>query len=372
MHWTIKRRLFGLTISGLIFVAAVSATGYWGITSVEKTTADVAATGSAIRNHIEAGVYNDLIRADLSAVFTQKGDEQQNKVEEFAQHCKLLQERVAKARELAVDPASRSMLDKERQVVEQYLKSGDLLVNAIVHQPSQAASQLGPFLELYKDLQGEIEETSDQLEKSAKEAEASATTNGNRATRATFVMCGLSLLLLLAVATRVTLSITRPLESFSAQLDANDLTARVDQSRPDEIGHLGGCLNRFVDKVREIMGQIGETAQGVAGASETLSTTSQQITANSTETSAQAQVVSQAAQRVSQNLQTVATGAEEMGASIKEIAKNATEAAKVATSAVKVAETTNATVPSWANHRPRSARSSRSSLPSRSRRTCSR
>ncbi len=94
---TIKGKLFGLTICGLLFIAGVSITGYWGITSVENTTAAVAATGSAIRNHIEAGVYNDTARADVSAVFTAKGDEQQNKVEEFNQHCKLLQDRIGKA-----------------------------------------------------------------------------------------------------------------------------------------------------------------------------------------------------------------------------------------------------------------------------------
>ncbi len=75
MNWTIRRKLLGLTVSGLVFVASVSVTGYWGITSVEKTTASVAATSSAIRNHIEAGVYNDLTRADVSAVFQAKGDE---------------------------------------------------------------------------------------------------------------------------------------------------------------------------------------------------------------------------------------------------------------------------------------------------------
>ncbi len=329
-------------------MACVSATGYWGITTVEKTTVEVAATGSAIRNHIEAGMYNDLTRADLSAVFTQKGDDQQNKVEEFQQHCKLLRDRVNKARELAVDTASRAMLDDERKMVEQYLKAGASLVSVIVHDPSQATSQLGPYLQLYKDLQGKIEETSDQLAKSANEAELSAASKGTRATRATFVMCALSLLLLLAVATQVTLSITRPLDEFSKKFmtmaEANDLTSRVDESRQDEIGLLGGCLNRFVVKVHEILSQIAETAKDVSGASDSLSNTSQQISANSEETSAQAKVVSDSAQQVSQNLQTVATGAEEMGVSIREIAKNATEAARVATSAVKVAETTTTTV----------------------------
>ncbi len=35
---TIKRKLLGLTITGLAFVLAISATGYWGITTVEETT----------------------------------------------------------------------------------------------------------------------------------------------------------------------------------------------------------------------------------------------------------------------------------------------------------------------------------------------
>jgi methyl-accepting chemotaxis protein len=348
MRLTIKTQLFGLTISSLIFVAAVSATGYWGIASVKKTTDEVAATGSAIRNHIEAGAYNDLTRADVAAVFSQKGDEQQNKADEFAQNCKLLQDRIKKARQLAVDPASRSLLEEEGQLVDQYVKAGDALVGAILHNPSAALAQLGPFLQLYKDLQGKIEASSDQLSRSANDAETGAAAKAARATRAMLLICGLSLLLLLVVAIRISVGINGGLNAFASRLqamaDANDLTARVDADRKDEIGDLGRCLNLFVEKVHDSLSRIAQAAQGVADASKTLSTTSQQITANSEETSAQAQAVSDATQQVSQNLQTVATGAEEMGASIKEIAKNATEAAKVATSAVRVAETTTATV----------------------------
>jgi methyl-accepting chemotaxis protein len=345
---TIRTKLWGLTFIGLVFVVAVSVTGYRGITSVQKTTEDVAATGSAIRSHIEAGVYNDLTRADISAVFMQKGDEQQNKVEEFAQHCKLLADRIAKARNFAADPASRAMLDEEMQMVDQYVKAGNALVDAILHKPADAPSQLGPYLGLYKDLQGKIESTSDQLSKSASDAEAAASAKGARATHAMFMICGASLLLLLLVAVRITSSINTGLASFSsrfkAMAEANDLTARVDQTRKDEIGELGECLNMFVERVHDNLASIAEATQRVAGATEILSGTSEGITANSEETSAQAKVVSNSAAHVTQNLHTVATGAGEMGASIKEIAKNATEAAKIATSAVKVAESTTATV----------------------------
>ena len=348
MRLTIKKKLFGLTISAAVFVLAVSVTGYQGITSVYKTTVNVAATGSAIRNHIEAGVYNDLTRADIGAVFTQKGDEQQNKVEDFAQHCKLLSDRIAKARGFASDPESRIMLDDETKMVEQYVTAGHALVDAIVHKPGDAPPMLGPYMGMYKDLQEKIESTSDQLSKSAQQAETVAGLKAARATHAMFAICGVSLLLLLLVALRITSSINRGLHSFSsrfkAMAEANDLTARVDQVRKDEIGELGQCLNMFVERVHDNLASIAHAAQSVAAATETLSGTSQRISANSEETSAQAKVVSNSAGEVSQNLQTVATGAQEMGSSIKEIAKNATEAARVATSAVKVAESTTATV----------------------------
>jgi methyl-accepting chemotaxis protein len=375
MQLTIKARLLGLTISGLVFVAGVSATGYWGITSVHRTTIQVAATGSAIRNHIEAGVYNDLTRADTSAVFTAKGEEQQNKAEEFGQHCKLLQERLAKARDLAVDPASQSMLDNEKELSSQYVTAGNSLINAIIHNPSTAPGQLGPYLQLYKDLQGKIEETSDQLGKSAQEAELSATKRAARATHTMFGMCGTSLLLLLILATSVSRSITQGVdrEKMAAaevaqgaereRLAAEELTQKVnsiltvvsaagqgDLTREisvhgsDAIGQMGEGLGKFFTDLRKSIGSIGASSINLASASEELTTVSQQMSANAEETSAQTKVVSGATLQVSQNLQTVATGAEEMGASIKEIAKNATEAAKIANSAVRAAETANATV----------------------------
>ena len=348
MKLTIKLQLFGLTVSSLMFVAAVSATGYWGIASGQKATVEVAATGSAIRSHLEAGIYNDLTRGDTSAVFTAKGDEQQNKAEEFAQHSRLLQDRIARARELAGDQTSQSMLDSEKQMSAEYVKAGRSLIDAIMHNPGAAPAMLGPYLQLYKDLQGKIEETSDQLATSAKVSESGAEKKAARTTRSMFATCGISLLLLSLIAFRITLSITRGLDSFSKQFrnmaEANDLTSRVNQDRRDEIGELGKYFNLFVEKVHDILAQISQTAQGVADASERLSSTSQQITANSEETSAQADVVSKATQQVSQNLQTVATGAEEMGTSIKDIAKNATEAAHIATSAVKAAESANSAV----------------------------
>jgi methyl-accepting chemotaxis protein len=348
MKWTIRTRLFGLTLSGLLVVACVSATGYWGVTSVRKTTGEVAAIGVAIRNHLEAGMFNDMTRDDIDAVCTKKGQDQQDAVANLGAHADLLTQHTVAARKAAPDAATASLLDNENKLVREYVSATDSLAKTVVRDPSHAAAEVGHGIQLYTNLQQQFRDDSDALEDSVKAAELRADSKSASATRATFLICGVSLLLLLTIATRITLSIVRPLDAFSAKFKAmaetNDLTARVDQDRQDEIGELGQCLNLFVEKVHNILTQIVEAAQTVEGSSAQLFSTSQQIAANSEVTSAQAKVVSDSAAHVSQNLQTVAGGAEEMGACIREVARNAAEAAKVATSAVKVAQTTTATV----------------------------
>jgi methyl-accepting chemotaxis protein len=352
MRLTIKTKLFGLAVCALTFVAAVGATGYWGMASVEKTSAEVADTGSAIRNHIEAGVYNDLTRTDTSAVFTAKGDDQQNAAEEFAQHSKLLKDRIAKARDLAVDPESRSMLDYEKRLSEQYVNAGTSLITAIIHDPSRASGLLGPDLQLYKELQGKIEETSDQLEKSSQKAELGAKKTASRAARAIFAICGMSLLMLFLASFTLVRAISMSLRRLTQMIQniaegEGDVTKRLEAAGAfgnDELGEVSRLFNLFMDKLQDILRGVATHTHKLGAASQTLLEASEQITVNSGETAVQSNSVSQATQQVTQNLQSLSTGAGEMTLTVQSIATNANEAAKVAASAVSAAQTANATV----------------------------
>jgi methyl-accepting chemotaxis protein len=352
MRLTIKLQLWMMSASALTFVAGVSAAGYWGLTSVEKTSADVAAVGSAIRNHMEAGDYNDLSRADASKVFTAKGDEQQNEVEEFNQHSKLLKDRIAKARDLAIDPASRAMLDEEKQLSEHYVEAGESLIAAIVHQPSNAPGLLGPYLQLYKDLQGKIEETSDQLAKSAQEAELSAKKKSVRAAHVMFTICGLSLLIMFVGSSFLVRTVSGSLQRLTQMIQdiaegEGDVTRRLAASNrfgDNELGEVSRLFNLFMDKLQGLLRGAAADATKLAGACRQLLEASDAITVNSGETANQSNSAAQATQQVTQNLQVLSTGSAEMMSTIQSIATNAGEAAKVAGSAVTAAQTANAAI----------------------------
>ena len=348
----IKTKLLGLTATGLLFVAGVSATGYWGITSVQKTTIEVAATGAAIRNHVEAGMYKDMTRDDISAVFTKKGQDRQDSLDNLSVHGKVLAQRVDAARDSVLNPALRTILDEESILAQKYLSATDALSQAVTHDSSSTAAATERCLELYKELDEKIEDTGDQLEQSAKQTELGATKKAARATRSIFSICGISLLILFLGSFALVRTITHSLQRLTLMIQdiaegEGDVTKRLETAggaSHDELGEVSRLFNLFMDKLQEILRGVSAHTFKLTTASQELLDASEQITVNSGETAVQSNSVSRATQQVTQNLQSLSTGASEMTLTIQSIAANANEAAKVASSAVSAAQAANTTV----------------------------
>jgi methyl-accepting chemotaxis protein len=352
MRLTIKRKLFGLTICSLLFVAGESVAGYWGITSVEKTTAEVAATGAAIRNHVEAGTYNDMTRDDVSAIFAKKGRDQQDSLDNLALHVKMLAQRVTAARDAVTNPALQAKLNEEVSLVQQYVSAADALSKAIAHDPSAAVTEAKRCAQLYKGLQEKIEDCGDQLEQGAKQSELSATQEGARATHVILLICGISLLMLFLGSFALVRTISQSLSRLTHMIHniaegEGDVTRRLETAGGfgnDELGEVSRLFNLFMDKLQVILRGVAAHTDKLATASQQLLDASEQITVNSGETAVQSISVSRATQQVTENLQSLSTGAGEMTLTIQSIALNANAAAKVAGSAVSAAQAANATV----------------------------
>lgn len=344
--------MLGLTATGLIFVAGVSATGYWGITSVQKTTVEVAATGAAIRNHVEAGMYKDMTRDDISAIFTKKGQDRQDSLDNLSVHSKVLAQRVDAARDSVQDPALRTILNEESNLAQKYLSAIDAVSQAVTNNSSSTSAVTEQCLALYKELDEKIEDTGDQLEQSAKQTELGATKKAVRANRAIFSICGISLLMLFLGSFALVRTISASLQRLTLMIQniaegEGDVTKRLETAggtANDELGEVSRLFNLFMDKLQEILRGVSARTHKLTTASQELLDASEQITVTSGETAVQSHSVSLATQQVTQNLQSVSTGAGEMTLTIQSIAANANQAAKVANSAVSAAQAANTTV----------------------------
>ena len=354
MRITIKTKLYGLMVASLFFVAGVSANGYWGIKSVENMTSEVAATGAAIRNHVEVGPYNDMTREDVAAIFAKKGQEQQDGIDNLALHSKVLEQRATAARDAVTDPTLKATLSEEVSMVREYVLAADSLAKAITHNADKSsyATEAERFGQLSNQLSQKIEDSTDQLEQGAKQSEHTALTKGTRATRIIVAICGTSLLILFLGSFILVRTISYALSRLTQMIHniaegEGDVTKRLEAAGGignDELGEVSRLFNRFMDKLQEILRGVASHTDKLTAASQKLLEASQQITANSGETAVQSQSVSRATQQVSQNLESLSTGAGEMSVTVQSIATNANEAAKVAESAVSAAEAANATV----------------------------
>ena len=346
MTITIRQKLYGLGLLGLLFSIAIAVAGWYGIRQVGRGVEDVGGTSSAIRNHMEASAFLDLTRSDVSKMLNATGDAQDTAASEFEDHEKLLSDRLSVAASFTHRPELLALLSKETALSQDYLGKASKIA-ALRKNAATAMPLLGGFLQEYQDLRNQMDDSNDKLDAESKRTESDAARVARSSETAILGMCLLCSALLLVIAFRTARGIHQRLAvvtEWLKQVASGDLTHDAGESHSDEIGELAGAVRTMQGNLRTMIAAVAENAQEVANASEKFSAVSQQISSNSQETTAQANIVSTATEQVNRNLQTVATGAEEMSSTIQEIAKNATESARVSSEAVKAAEATTVTI----------------------------
>ena len=154
-----------------------------------------------------------------------------------------------------------------------------------------------------------------------------------------WVVGGLALLLGIGIAFFLSRSIVRPLmQAVEAnnRLADGDLTIAVASDSKDETGQLLAAIQRMIDKLKQVVGNVIVAADNVANGSQQLSATAQQMSQGATEQAASAEEVS--------------SSMEEMSSNIKQNTDNAMQTEKIAVKSASdarqggkaVAETVNA------------------------------
>jgi methyl-accepting chemotaxis protein len=346
MHLTIRHKLYGLGLLGLATAIGAGTTGLQGISQVAADTSAVTALIAPIRNHLQAGIFLDITRADVSKMMTASKDAQDGVAAEVADHQKLLAERFAAANSYSGGGAAGDALQKEKMAVDAYQTNLTQLI-ASRKDPAAAMKVMGDFLRGYQDLRDQMQNTDDALAGEAKAAENRVAAVVRRSNIVIASMCLLSSLLILVIASRIAQTMNARLGNVIGRLKGmaeGDLTMRVEDTQQDELGEIANWFNDSMAKLREAIAKVARSASSVTSATEALGMVSQKMTTDSARTTSRAAAAASATDKVNRNLQTVATATEEMSASIDEIAKNASEAAKVAGTAMKTAEETNAIV----------------------------
>jgi len=330
MSWTIRKKLFGLSFAGLVLALSVGVSGYWGISRTGSGLTEVAVTGMALRNHLDANLMHNALRADVFSALVAEGAKDQSLVwSQIEEHSKRFKDSLAANRQLNIDPQVKAALEEAQPALEEYIQSAQEMAKLAIADRKMARAQVDIFQQVFKDLDQKMNKLSDMVQNNANKAEADGMAALRTARFAMAGFCVLSFVCLTVAAALITKRITNSISALvnsAKAIAAGDLTiADLKVHSQDELGELTEAINRMKEGLRLMIGSVAATAERVASASEEMSSASTQQ--------------AQGAEAQRQQADHVATAMTQMAATVMQVSENSNKAADAARNAAELART---------------------------------
>lgn len=329
---SIKVRLFFLMGTGLLTALIMSLVSFLGNTQMAEAVKDNEVSMAALRNHLEADMMHDALRADvLSAMLVGLGKSVSSKAEvrsSIDEHAAHLREVLGDNLELPVNNTIKVALDKIKPSLDAYISAAEHIVGLALDNPDTAQQELSAFNNAFSLLEDQMAALSELIETSTQ-----LTSQGTQKaiSTANYTLGGVliaSLLLLLVQGRWVILSIMGPLQIASriaySIAHGNLSEPIVEPTQKDEASTLIRSLATMQRDLRGMIEVVRSNAHGVSGMSELLHNGCHQVAGSSQQQSVAAS--------------TMAAATSEMTASIEEITRHAERALNMANQAETLAK----------------------------------
>ncbi len=352
---SIKLRLLVLIGTGVLSVLIISLVSFLGNFRMEAAIKDSETSMKALRNHMEADMMHDALRADvLSAILVGMGKSGSSREEVLAainEHATHFSQVLSDNINLPVTDTLKAELNKVKPSLENYIETGKRIVALALDNPDGAQQQLGMFISAFTQLEGQMSSLSELIEDNSK-------ASGDAAHQATYyanltlcIVLIVGLLLLVVQGIWVTRSIMIPLHAASRIADSiahGNLSEPIAEPRSrDEASMLIRSLAVMQRDLRGMIEVVRNNAQGVSNMSRQLSSGCHEVADSSRQQSSAAGTMSAATS--------------EMTASIEEITRHAMRAVEMANQAEALAKNGGVVIHKVVNDMDGIARSSQQS-----------
>lgn len=216
---SIKLRLVLLIVTSLLTALIVSLVSYVGNQRMASAVSDNAVSMSALRNHMEADMMHDALRADVYSAMlvglgksTSTASEVRDSINEHAGHFREVLEENLK---LPINPTLRTALEQIKPSLDTYINTGEHMVGLALDSPDSAQQELGTFNSAFTQLEEQMAALSELIESNTRQTSAGTESAIRSANVALGVVLIASLVLLLIQGRWVILSIMGPLKTAS-------------------------------------------------------------------------------------------------------------------------------------------------------------
>jgi len=336
MKFTIKNRLIALGAAGVLTAVAIGLIAMSALGTLGRQATAIAVNGEAVRNHMDADMMHDGMRADVLAALLAADAAGVAEVATVArEHAERFRANLAANTKLALSADIDAALLAATPEMEAYVEKVLAMVDLAARDHPAAMAEMGAFAASFHSLEVVMERLGDAMVAS-NEAALTNAKQGQRTAMAFMLAALLFAAGALAVAALLLVrSVVRPIVAFeSAMLELaqgeGDLTQRMDASGKHEIACMAWAFNQFMDKLQDVISRTRVSMDAVSQASNEMHAASDSI--------------SSSAQLQASSLEETAASLEQITGAIRQNAENARLANTLASTARDVAQQGGAVV----------------------------
>ncbi|MBH2035311.1 MAG: methyl-accepting chemotaxis protein [Pseudomonadales bacterium] len=329
---SIKIRLLLLTATGLLAALFMGLDSLFNNARTADAVNDNQVSLTALRNHLEADMMHDALRADaFSALLVGLGkspssaDEVRSSLQEHAARFRKVLEA---NQQLPTSAAIKQALEQVQPNLNAYLAAAEQIVSQSLQDPELGQKALPSFNNAFEQLEGDMEALSGLIEENAHQSSDETNSAISAANKAIIAALLVSLLLLTAQGIWIVSSIMRPLRfanRIATATAAGNLSEYIEQpTSQDEASTLVRSLASMQRDLREMIELITTKARGVSAITQRLSSGCHSVAISS--------------QQQTDGANTMAAAANQMNASIEEITRHAEQARQMANQAEHLAK----------------------------------
>ena len=218
----IRHKLFALGGAGILATVVMASIGFWGLSTLTTQLGDNTLIASALRNHLQADMMHDALRADvLSALRAGTGNSEEAKTqvrEDLAEHIEVFRAGMTDNQALNLPVEVKNGLKEVGPALDGYIASAEEIVPLALRNPAAAEDMLPSFSEAFGVLEDRMSAVSDLIEAQAQATEAAGNAAAGFAQNTLIGIFVAAALLLGFIAFAIVRQITVPMNGLSAAM----------------------------------------------------------------------------------------------------------------------------------------------------------
>jgi len=164
---SIQHKIIIASIAIFALAGGATGVGIWSASTLSENNADVARSAQILRNHMQADMMHDAMRADVLASMLASnpaaGIEAAAVKADLVEHDASFREMIAANKALAADDKTKALLASIEPPLLSYIESATKIVDLASQDPSAALKALPAFMQQFSTLETAMEQAGDEI-----------------------------------------------------------------------------------------------------------------------------------------------------------------------------------------------------------------